>query len=116
MAAAPFRIRREAADGAPVLVPEGGIDLASAPMLGAALRKELAARPAHLIVDLSDVEHLDSTGLAILLNAGRRLTRAGGRLSVVAADGAPRRILETSGVLETLNVAPSRSLALARSR
>jgi anti-anti-sigma factor len=115
VAHAPLRIKREGSDGARVLAPEGEIHLGTAPVLGAALREELAGAP-HLIVDLSDVEHLDSTGLAVLLNAGRRLTRAGGRLSVVSPGGPPRRILETTGLLDTLNVASSRAAALERAR
>jgi anti-anti-sigma factor len=100
-------------DDVRVVTATGDVDLASAPRLGQVLRQEVERAPGTLLVDLSATRHLDSSGVSVLLNAHRRLTRLGAGFAVVAPEGAPRRVLELTGVAETLGVGPSRSQALA---
>lgn len=87
-----------------VVEPKGDIDLATAKELGDVLRAEVAQEPEEVVVDLTETTYLDSSGISVLLNAQRRLTRAGSRFAVVAPPGAPRRVLELTGVAETLRV------------
>ena len=104
MAGAELDIQRFRDDGRHVVEPHGDIDLATARELGIVLREEVDERPKELVVDLSETTHLDSTGVAVLLNAQRRLTRAGARFAVVAPAGPPRRVLELTGVADTLKL------------
>jgi anti-anti-sigma factor len=56
--------------------------------------------PPPLVVDLSQVTFLDSTGIRELILAEQALAHRGGRLVVHGASGVVRRCLETTGVLE----------------
>ena len=96
--------RSEEDDGVRVVEPKGDIDLLTARELGDVLREEVAEQPEEVVVDLTETTHLDSSGIAVLLNAQRRLTRAGSRFAVVAPAGAVRRVLELTGVADTLHL------------
>ncbi len=104
MAGSELEIRRSEDDGVRVVEPKGDVDLATARELGHVLREEVAERPKEVVVDLTETTHLDSSGVAVLLNAQRRLTRVGSRFAVVAPAGAPRRVLELTGVADTLQL------------
>jgi anti-anti-sigma factor len=104
MAGSALEIHRSHSDGRHVVEPHGDIDLSSARELGMVLREEVEERPKELVVDLSETTHLDSSGISVLLNAQRRLTRAGASFAVVAPAGAPRRVLELTGVADTLKL------------
>jgi anti-sigma B factor antagonist len=82
----------------------GELDAATAPALAERLRER--TEPA-VIVDLTAVSFMDSTGLSILLNARLRYTRAGRCLVVLCPDGPARRVLRLSGLEETLSVTDS---------
>ena len=84
--------------------PRATLDLLTARELGDVLRAEVAEQPEEVVVDLTETTHLDSTGIAVLLNAQRSLTRAGSRFAVGAPAGAARRVLELTGVAETLHL------------
>ena len=94
-------------DGVHVVEPRGDVDLSTARELGTVLREEVEQHPREVVVDLSETTHLDSSGVAVLLNAQRRLTRAGSRFAVIAPAGAPRRVLELTGVADTLRLRSS---------
>jgi anti-sigma B factor antagonist len=104
MSGSALEIHRFHNNGRHVVEPRGDIDLSSARELGMVLREEVDARPEELVVDLSETSHLDSSGISVLLNAQRRLTRAGSSFAVVAPAGAPRRVLELTGVADTLKL------------
>jgi anti-sigma B factor antagonist len=50
-----------------------------------------------LIVDASDLDFLDSSGLGVLLAAWQRMDRDGRRLEVRGAHGQPARVLALTG-------------------
>lgn len=104
MAGSELQIHRSGDDAVRVVEPRGDVDLATAQALGSVLREEVAEAPEEVVVDLSETTHLDSSGVAVLLNAQRRLTRVGSRFAVVAPAGAPRRVLELTGVADTLRL------------
>jgi len=71
-------------------------------------RCEAAPDPSpELVVDLSQVTFLDSTGIRELLVAEQAISRRGGRLVVCGADGDVLRCLETTGVMERFGGAPT---------
>ena len=67
----------------------------------AALDDALARRPERLVVDLSDVEFLDSTALGALVDAHRRQP---GGLRIASPQDAIRRALRVSGIDRHLTV------------
>ncbi len=64
--------------------PEGELDLASSPTLALALRHEITAGH-DVLLDLSGVRFIDSTGLAVILSAVRDAESASGSLRIATA-------------------------------
>ena len=92
----------------------GELDLLGAPRLSVALGEVVRESTGGVVLDLSELEFIDSTGIATLLNALRRLTRQGRRMAVVTGDGAVRRALEIARLMEDLRASASVADALAK--
>ena len=82
----------------------GELDLASAAEFERALERTLRARPARIVLDLSNLSFLDSCGLRVLLTAQRACEEADCALALIAGDPA-RRLFELTGVAERLPLA-----------
>ena len=102
-------------DGELCIELSGELDIASAAEVEARLLQlQSGDAPERLVIDLSEVQFLDSTGLSLLINADRRARGEGRRLTVISGTGAPRRILEISGlhglidIVETLDADATR--------
>ncbi len=101
------------AHGATTVVSvRGSVDLATAPILQAAVDAALADGPAQLVVDLSAVDFLASAGMAILVEAHRRLAGTG-RLAVVAEGAATSRPIVLTGLDQVFELYPTLAEALA---
>jgi anti-anti-sigma factor len=99
--------------GATVLLGlEGEIDLRTVPLLRTHLAEALSSGRGAVVVDLRGVSFIDSTGLATLLNALRRLTRARRRLLLVAGEGPVTRMLRLTGLEGTFALCASPAEAL----
>jgi anti-sigma B factor antagonist len=77
-----------------VLHIKGEIDLATAPQL----RARLQTLGGTVVVDLSDVAFLDSTGIGVLVAARKRLSAAGGGLTLRYPSDVVARTLEIVGL------------------
>jgi anti-sigma B factor antagonist len=109
----PLAVERTSRDGVDVLFVEGEIDVASAPRLIAALNSAVAEAARSVIIDLTSVGFMDSTGLALLINAHRRLTVRRKGFAVVCPAGPLRRVFEITDMVDTLRVCPDRETAAA---
>ena len=87
-----------------VLRLRGELDLRSAANLRLQLAEVVRRCDADVLLDLEGVTFIDSTGLAAMLNALRRLTRAGRRLMLVCPDGPVLRILRLTRLDGTFSV------------
>jgi anti-sigma B factor antagonist len=106
-------VERIQADGYALLAVQGEIDIATSPRLIAALNDAVTDTTGAVLVDLSAVEFMDSTGLALLIRAQRRMSRRGRGFAVVCPEGPVKRIFELTDMVETLHVTPSRESALS---
>jgi anti-anti-sigma factor len=101
----------DAVDGGVVVRLAGELDLYNADVVRAALAEAVASRPQRLVVDLAQVEFLDSTALGVLIEARSKLGKGG---LVLASPGAEtRRALQVSGLDRHLPVHDSVEAALA---
>jgi anti-sigma B factor antagonist len=94
----------KARDGDPVgtvaIKLAGELDIASADELDAAIRDSEHTDIGWIVVDLSEVSFVDSTGLSVLLHAKKRND---GRLSYIPSrHDAVTRLLELTGTIEIL--------------
>jgi anti-sigma B factor antagonist len=105
-------IAREEAQDAVVLHAKGFLDLSTRLKLSAALNEAVAGEEGAVVVDLCEVTFLDSTGLGVLMNALRRLTRQQRDLRIVCPPGNIRRIFELSGLDGTFSLHNSPEEAL----
>src|ERR1700745_3091816 len=88
-----FRVGKHQVDQSVVLTVSGEVDMLSAPQPAGAIPPSLAARPAALIVDLSEVDFLASAGMTVLMTAQDEVVPPT-RFAVVAPGAAPRRPLQ----------------------
>jgi anti-sigma B factor antagonist len=110
--AAPLALEREpVSSGGCKVVACGQIDLYSAASFQAVLADAIDGGSVHLRVDLTAVDFVDSTGLAILAAVSNRLRRLGGSLEIVSADETLYRVFELTGLATRVgHVSPPRSV------
>jgi anti-sigma B factor antagonist len=109
----PLAVERTSNAGVELVLVEGELDIASAPRLISVLNGAVQEALRSLVVDLSDVDFMDSTGLALLINAHRRLTRRSKGFAVVCPPGPLLRVFEVTDMVDTLHVCPDRDSAWA---
>jgi anti-anti-sigma factor len=98
--------------GGSCVAVEGEVDLATAPVLKGALLARVAAGATRLVLDLSGVVHMDSTGLGVLVGVRRRLPEDG-VIAVAGAGPAIRSVFEITGLDRTFKLFPSVEDAIA---
>ena len=77
-----------------VLPLEGEIDLHVSPRIECALASMIKKRPEHLVVDLSGVTFIDSSGLAALIHGMQEMKKYGGKLTLSGISSNLRTIFE----------------------
>lgn len=90
----------------------GSLDLATAPSLRAALIEAANEGKHEIIVDLTELEFLDSTGLGALIGAHRRALENAGRVRLIVHDGPISRLLNITGLMRIFAVYASLDAAL----
>jgi anti-sigma B factor antagonist len=99
------------AEGQSVLPLEGEIDLHVSPRIAAALREIIAQKPTQLLVDLSRVTYVDSSGLAVLIEAMQSLEQAGGKFGIVGMQNTVRSIFEMARLDQVFRIFPDMAAA-----
>jgi anti-sigma B factor antagonist len=95
-----------------VIAPEGEIDIARVAEFRDALSRAESA-PA-VVVDLSQVSFIDSSGIGALVELQNRLRRDRRQLAIVAPGGtAAALLLNLSGLQSRMSIFPTREAALA---
>lgn len=119
MSVAPFEIEsEEEAGGIRVLTVRGELDMETSPSLERQLDAIDAGSSPSLLVDLSGCEFIDSTAVALLVSAWRRFDAdagAGGegRVALCAPGEQVRRVIEVTGLSDSIPVHGSREEAVA---
>jgi len=96
-----------------VLPLEGEIDLHVSPGIAASLSTMVAQRPKQLIVDLSRVSYIDSSGLAVLIEAMQNVTQYGGQFALAGLQDAVRPIFEIARLDQVFRIFDDVEEALA---
>jgi anti-sigma B factor antagonist len=109
--AAAYHIQSSDQDGARVLQVSGEIDIIGAPALRAALMPALDDTRL-VVLDLSEVSFLGSSGLAVLVEAREQAQRSERVLRLICATRIVLRALEATGLRELFVVAPDLDTAL----
>ena len=100
-------------DDVAILTVTGQLDVALcvklAPEFAAALRSPARA----IVIDLEGVSLVDSSGIALLINAFRSLDQAGRELAIACPRGPQRRAFELTALDRELPMHETRDAALA---
>lgn len=100
-------------DGAMVVRAEGELDAHAAPVLQAEL-DPLSQSGSALVVDLSAVDFIDSTGLGVLVTTLKHVRESGGTLDVVVVAPRVRKVFGITGLDHVIRLHENLTDALAR--
>ncbi len=109
----PLGVAHEVVGETIIISPIGELDIATCPRFGVELNEVLRKMPAQILIDLSGVEFVDSTGLSILLNTRRRALRQRTDLRIVCDVPQTLRLLDLTRLRSDFAVYRSREHALA---
>jgi anti-sigma B factor antagonist len=96
----PMHVRVREERGWTVVAVRGVIDVASAPQLRQTLQEAQYGGSARVLIDLTEVELIDSFGLGVLVGARKRASSHEGDLAVLVTSDRIRHVFELTG-LET---------------
>ena len=96
-----------------VLLLEGEIDLHVSPRVAVSLTQMITKKPEKLVVDLSRVNYIDSSGLAILIEAMQNMGEYGGKFALAGMQETVRSIFEIARLDQVFQIFPDVDAALA---
>jgi len=117
----PFEVvSEELEDGIRAFTVRGELDMSTAPELEQKLNAALEDSNASIMLDLSECEFIDSTGIALIVRTWQRLDQeageGNGRLVLCSHNHQVRRLLKITGVESSISMHEQRDAALAELR
>lgn len=103
-------------DGTRLIAVRGEIHVSTASAFSTRLTEAIEDDPPAVVLDLSEVMFIDSTGLSVLLNGLRQVTRNEGRLALVVTNPTVLRLFEITRLDTTFDIQGTRAEALDRVR
>jgi anti-sigma B factor antagonist len=103
-------------DRTTVIAVAGEIHVSTAPRFSVLLDDAIGAGKTAVVLDLSAVEFIDSTGLSVLLNGLRRVHRQRGRMALVCTNPTVLRLFEITRLDATFDIHATREDALSAAR
>jgi anti-sigma B factor antagonist len=95
-------VKTWAEGGTPVVSLSGELDLTNAGRVQSVIGDMIAAGTERLIVEMSELEFMDSSGLALLASVARKVPE----IELRGPSPIVRRLIELTGLAEILNVTP----------
>ena len=99
-------------DGTHIVVPTGELDTQTAPSLGACIDAIIDGGGRQVVLDLSGVDYMDSSGLVAVMSATNRLRKAAGDLRVAAPSTPVQRLFGLTRMDSVFAVFGTREAAL----
>jgi anti-sigma B factor antagonist len=106
-------VSQTSAGNVPILAVNGEVDVYSAPALKDKIAELIQSGQTTLIVDLSGVAFLDSTGLGALVEARAATTEAGGSLPIVCNQDRILKLFTITGLDGVFTIHPNVGAAVA---
>ena len=109
-----FELAEEDSGGsAHIIRARGEIHVSTAPELAQRIATAVDAGQARIVLEMSGVEFIDSTGLSVLLNGLRLVTQKHGRMAIVCTNRNVLRLFEITNLDGTFNIFDDREQAVA---
>ena len=99
-------------DGAHVICVRGEIHVTTAPRFAEHLTSAIESGKTAIVLDMSGVEFIDSTGLSVLLNGLRLIGQRRGRLALVCTNPTVLRLFQITNLDRTFDIFADRSAAI----
>ena len=96
----------------PILAVTGEIDIYTAPQFSQAVVRLISDGTLHVVVDMSGVTYMDSSGFSSLLSATKQLRPGGGALHLVGARPTVQRMLHLTRLDTVIFLHPNMQEAL----
>jgi anti-sigma B factor antagonist len=104
----------QSVDGVDIVSVSGEIHVTTAPRFRQALDAIIDAGEGTLVLDLSAVEFIDSTGLSVLLNGLRLVNQRHGRMALVCSNPTVLRLFQITSLDSTFEIYADRAEAIGR--
>lgn len=108
-----MKVTQEIRGPATLFVVEGQVDMHTSPELRTHLRDALGSQASPLVVDLSSVGFIDSSGLATLIEALQAVGKYGGKLRLCGLAPDVRKLFDLAQLSTIFDLRDSQEDALA---
>ena len=98
--------------GVAIVTLGGQADVYTSPEMSKILDAYINRGQGNIILDLGDLEYLDSSTLAALIRAQKKAKNLGGEIKLLKLEGEPRKVFEVSGFLAIFDTFSNREEAL----
>ncbi|MFC7534774.1 STAS domain-containing protein [Actinoplanes sp. GCM10030250] len=99
-----LRVAARPGRGYTVVEVRGDLDMATAPRLRESLQQLIDAGDRHVVVDLAEVDFMDSSALGALVMMFKALRDAGGRLTLAAVQPPVLSVLTITSVDQAIDL------------
>lgn len=103
-----FRVEARSQGQAKILAVGGELDLAAATSLEEELDRALESGSPCIVIDLEQLEFIDSTGLSVLVRGHQRAQESGLELGLIHAGAQVERLLSLTGLAQRLTLPQER--------
>ena len=100
----PLELRTQLIDGTALVTVVGEIDAATSEELASVLENAIETDISRLVLDVSSVEFIDSSGLRALVQANRAIIERDGTFALRGPNETFRRLLDVTGLDEVFTV------------
>ena len=107
-----MKVTRESHDAAALFIVEGQVDMHTSPELRNQLRGALEDKASPVVVDLTSVAFIDSSGLATLIEALQATAQYGGNLRLCGLSPEVRNLFELSKLTSIFDLREDRDEAI----
>lgn len=99
-----FQVESDRIEGVSLLRLQGELDMATAVELRRAVADAISGAPLVVILDLSELTFIDSTGIGVLLGSSHKAREAGCSFVVRSPSRSVRKALHLTGVDQALDI------------
>ena len=100
-------------NGTPVLDLSGEVDSYNAPKLRDKMTALIDNTNANLVINLTDVEYIDSTGLGTLVAGLKRATEKGGSIHIICPNEQIYKVFHITGLVRVFTIHQNEESAFA---
>jgi len=108
-----IEVQEEKCDDGVIFKPIGEIDLSRAPSLRTSLTQALRNKPPRLVIDLSEVPYMDSSGVATFVEAMQLTRKTRTKLILCSLQDRVRSIFEIARLDMVFTIVADREAAMA---